>query len=80
MENKEPLHADTAEELIAAANASTLAAYALESQGSGFAGAANRQLEHALDRRLELAELWGCALSDLPSEMVRRGIVDPGED
>ena len=75
-----PLHTDTAEDLIAAANASTLAAYALESQGSGFAGAANRKLEDALDRWLELAELWGCALSDLRSEMVRRGMADHGED
>ena len=75
-----PPHARTPEQLIAPANASTLAAYALESQGSGFDGAANRQLEHALDRRLELAELWNCELSDLRSEMVRRGIVDPGED
>lgn len=75
-----PLHTDTAEDLIAAANASTLAAYALESQGSGFAGAANRQLEHALDRRLELAELWNCEPSDLRAEMARRGLVDPGEE
>ena len=75
-----PTHTDTAEDLIAATNASTLAAYAIETLGSGFDGAANRQLEHALDRRLELAELWDCELSDLRSEMVRRGMVDPGED
>lgn len=74
-----PIHTDTAEDLIDAANASTRAAYALESQGSGFDGAANRQLENALDRRLELADLWNCKLSDLRSEMVRRGLVDPGE-
>ena len=74
-----PIHTDTAEDLIDAANASTRAAYALESQGSGFDGAANRQLENALDRRLELADLWNCKLSDLRAEMVRRGLVDPGE-
>jgi hypothetical protein len=71
------MHNDTADDLMGAICSSSLKAHALERMGSGFDGHANRAREDALDRRLELAELWGCSLDDLPAEAVRRGYCDP---